>query len=67
MAPEYVFHGQSSVKSDVFSFGVLLLEIISGQRNNSFRYDEQYKYILGFAWRSWREGTALNLVDPTLG
>nr|KJB34803.1 hypothetical protein B456_006G084600 [Gossypium raimondii] len=67
MAPEYVFHGQFSVKSDVFSFGVLLLEIISGQRNNSFRYDEQYEYILGFAWRSWREGTALNLVDPTLG
>ncbi|MBA0636870.1 hypothetical protein Godav_000118, partial [Gossypium davidsonii] len=48
MAPEYVFHGQFSVKSDVFSFGVLLLEIISGQRNNSFRYDEQYEYILGF-------------------
>ncbi|KAL1152117.1 hypothetical protein V6Z11_A09G086600 [Gossypium hirsutum] len=67
MAPEYVFHGQFSVKSDVFSFGVLLLEIISGQRNNSFRYDEQYEYILGFAWRSWREGTALNLVDPILG
>ncbi|PPS16753.1 hypothetical protein GOBAR_AA03823 [Gossypium barbadense] len=67
MAPEYFFHGQFSVKSDVFSFGVLLLEIISGQRNNSFRYDEQYEYILGFAWRSWREGTALNLVDPILG
>lgn len=28
-------HGQFSVKSDVFSFGVLLLEIISGKRRNN--------------------------------
>lgn len=40
MAPEYVMHGQFSVKSDVFSFGVLLLEIISGQRNNGYRHGE---------------------------
>lgn len=40
MAPEYVMHGQFSVKSDVFSFGVLVLEIISGQKNNSFRDGE---------------------------
>ena len=33
MAPEYVMHGQFSIKSDVFSFGVLLLEIVSGQKN----------------------------------
>ena len=36
MAPEYLNHGQISAKSDVFSFGVVLLEMISGQRNNSF-------------------------------
>ncbi|KAK2991023.1 hypothetical protein RJ640_005505 [Escallonia rubra] len=36
MAPEYAMHGQFSVKSDVFSFGVLLLEIVSGQKNNYF-------------------------------
>jgi serine/threonine protein kinase len=34
MSPEYAMHGRFSVKSDVFSFGVLLLEIISGKRNN---------------------------------
>lgn len=33
MSPEYVMHGRFSVKSDVFSLGVLLLEIISGKRN----------------------------------
>lgn len=37
MAPEYVMRGQFSVKSDVFSFGVLVLEIVSGQKNSSFR------------------------------
>nr|XP_023890052.1 cysteine-rich receptor-like protein kinase 10 [Quercus suber] len=36
MAPEYAMHGQFSVKSDVFSFGVLVLEIVCGQRNNCF-------------------------------
>lgn len=36
MAPEYAMHGNFSAKSDVFSFGVLVLEIVSGQRNNSF-------------------------------
>ncbi|KAL4310897.1 hypothetical protein GQ457_01G041580 [Hibiscus cannabinus] len=67
MAPEYVINGQFSVKSDVFSFGVLLLEIISGQKNNCFRHGEDEEYILSFAWKSWKEGTALNLADPTLG
>ncbi|GMI72902.1 cysteine-rich RLK (RECEPTOR-like protein kinase) 29 [Hibiscus trionum] len=66
MAPEYVINGQFSVKSDVFSFGVLLLEIISGQKNNCFRHGEDEEYILSYAWKSWKEGTALNLVDPTL-
>jgi serine/threonine protein kinase len=32
MAPEYAMFGEFSVKSDVFSFGVLVLEIISGQK-----------------------------------
>lgn len=36
MAPEYALHGLISVKSDVFSFGVLLLEIVSGQKITSF-------------------------------
>ncbi|KAF9589064.1 hypothetical protein IFM89_018326 [Coptis chinensis] len=89
MAPEYALHGQFSVKSDVFSFGVLVLEIIIGQKNNSFsrfRTLEEGLFKLceyghGFylsyffilfnlqslsAWRQWEEGTALELIEPTL-
>ena len=36
MAPEYVIHGLFSVKSDVFSFGVLVLETVSGRKNSNF-------------------------------
>ncbi|GKV51942.1 hypothetical protein SLEP1_g58555 [Rubroshorea leprosula] len=66
MAPEYAMHGQFSIKSDVFSFGVLLLEIVSGQKNNCFQNGENTEDLLSYAWRNWREGTGLNLIDPIL-
>ena len=42
MAPEYAFDGLFSIKSDVFSFGVLLLEIVSGKKNNRLFYPNDY-------------------------
>ena len=33
MSPEYTMQGQFSEKSDVFSFGVMVLEIITGRKN----------------------------------
>ncbi|RDX66172.1 Cysteine-rich receptor-like protein kinase 26, partial [Mucuna pruriens] len=66
MAPEYIMQGQFSVKSDVFSFGVLILEIVSGQKNSGFRHGEHTEDLISFAWKNWREGTASNLIDPTL-
>ena len=36
MSPEYAMDGIFSIKSDIFSFGVIVLEILSGRRNNSF-------------------------------
>ncbi|CAA3015712.1 cysteine-rich receptor kinase 2 [Olea europaea subsp. europaea] len=35
MAPEYVAHGQLTEKADVYGFGVLLLEIVTGRQNNN--------------------------------
>ncbi|XP_048141696.1 cysteine-rich receptor-like protein kinase 44 isoform X2 [Rhodamnia argentea] len=66
MAPEYAMHGLFSVKSDVFSFGVMLLEIISGQKCSRFCIGDTVEDLLSYAWRSWREGTASNLIDPNL-
>ncbi|KAL4347212.1 hypothetical protein GQ457_17G010500 [Hibiscus cannabinus] len=66
MAPEYVMHGQFSVKSDVFSFGVLVLEILNGQMNSGFRNGSSLEDLLSYAWRNWEAGTALDVVDPCL-
>ena len=48
MAPEYAMHGQFSIKSDVFSFGVLMLEMVSGQKNNCFRNGENVEDLLSY-------------------
>ncbi|ONI10119.1 hypothetical protein PRUPE_4G028300 [Prunus persica] len=66
MAPEYVIHGRFSVKTDVFSFGVLVLEIVSGKKTGSFRYGENEEDLLTYAWRNWREDTIQNIIDPVL-
>ncbi|XVF18253.1 hypothetical protein REPUB_Repub11eG0005100 [Reevesia pubescens] len=63
MSPEYAMQGQFSEKSDVFSFGVLLLEIVSGRKNTSF-YDNQHSFsLLGYAWKLWEEDNILALAD----
>jgi serine/threonine protein kinase len=66
MAPEYAMQGRFSEKSDVFSFGVLVLEIISGRRNTSFYNDEQSSSLIGHAWELWNEDKVVELIDPTV-
>ncbi|KAH9617610.1 hypothetical protein KSS87_023201 [Heliosperma pusillum] len=66
MPPEYVLRVHVSEKFDVFSFGVLVLEIVSGQRISCFQIGENPENLLTFAWKNWIEGKAWNLVDPTL-
>lgn len=48
MAPEYAMDGLFSIKSDVFSFGVLVLEIITGIKNRGFYNADQELNLLGF-------------------
>ncbi|XP_038710343.1 receptor-like serine/threonine-protein kinase SD1-8 isoform X4 [Tripterygium wilfordii] len=67
MSPEYAMDGLFSVKSDVFSFGVLLLEIVSGKKNKGFYHSNSELNLLGHAWRLWREGKGLELIDQSVG
>ncbi|XP_021293806.1 cysteine-rich receptor-like protein kinase 10 isoform X2 [Herrania umbratica] len=66
MAPEYAMAGLYSIKSDVFSFGVLLLEIITGRRNAGFHQSKRVSSLVAYAWHLWNEGNALELMDPLL-
>ncbi|KAJ9135055.1 hypothetical protein P3X46_032276 [Hevea brasiliensis] len=66
MSPEYALDGFFSIKSDVFSFGVVMLEIISGKRNTAFYKSDQAFNLLGHAWRLWKEEKALDLMDQAL-
>ncbi|XP_024012432.1 receptor-like serine/threonine-protein kinase SD1-7 isoform X2 [Eutrema salsugineum] len=66
MSPEYAMNGIFSVKSDVFSFGVLLLEIISGKRSTGFYNSTGDLSLLGCVWRYWKEGKGLEIVDPII-
>ncbi|XP_057732902.1 cysteine-rich receptor-like protein kinase 26 isoform X2 [Arachis stenosperma] len=66
MAPEYAMYGQFSTKSDVFSFGVIVLEILSGKRHIGNGNGESEEQLISFVWRNWREGTAINIADPSL-
>ncbi|KAL2523627.1 G-type lectin S-receptor-like serine/threonine-protein kinase [Abeliophyllum distichum] len=63
MSPEYVVDGQFSVKSDVFSFGVLLLEIVSSRKNRRFHHPEHDHNLLGHAWLLFKEGRAWEIVN----
>ncbi|KAG4945509.1 hypothetical protein JHK87_041516 [Glycine soja] len=67
MSPEYAMDGNFSVKSDVFSFGVLVLEIITGKKNRGFYYSNEDMNLLGNAWRQWRDGSTLELIDSSIG
>ncbi|KAJ6980705.1 receptor-like protein kinase [Populus alba x Populus x berolinensis] len=66
MAPEYALQNRFSVKSDVFSFGVMVLEIVTGKKNSWLSNSEELELLLIHVWRNWREGTATNLIDETL-
>ncbi|KAL2475511.1 Receptor-like serine/threonine-protein kinase SD1-7 [Abeliophyllum distichum] len=66
MAPEYAIDGLFSVKSDVFSFGVLVLEIVSGKKNRGFYHPDHDLNLLGHAWNLWNEGNPMGLLDASL-
>ncbi|GAA0164881.1 transmembrane signal receptor [Lithospermum erythrorhizon] len=66
MAPEYVLQGHLSIKADVYSYGVVVLELISGQKNSNFKGDLKSQNLLEWAFNLYIEGKSLEIVDPSL-
>ncbi|KAF6159871.1 hypothetical protein GIB67_032955 [Kingdonia uniflora] len=60
---EYAIDGLFSMKSDVFSFGVLVLEVVSGNKNRGFDHPEHDLNLLGHAWKLWNDGQALEVME----
>nr|GLL22709.1 hypothetical protein COLO4_17593 [Ipomoea trifida] len=64
---EYVIRSQLTRKADIYSFGILLLEIVSGRSNTNKRLPIDDQYILEKAWRFYQNGELVELVDISLG
>ncbi|KAK1440442.1 hypothetical protein QVD17_06269 [Tagetes erecta] len=66
MSPEYARDGIFSIKSDVFSFGVMVLEIVSGKKNRGFFHPEHDNNLIGHAWSIYNEGRSMELINASL-
>ncbi|TKY49221.1 leucine-rich repeat receptor serine/threonine-protein kinase [Spatholobus suberectus] len=67
MAPEYAMHGYLTDKADVYSFGIVALEIINGRNNTIHRQKEESFSILEWAHLLKEKGDLMELVDRRLG
>ncbi|XP_075523156.1 cold-responsive protein kinase 1-like isoform X1 [Primulina tabacum] len=66
LAPEYALGGQLTMKADVYSFGVLTLEVVSGKSIGNTNHGGMQKLLVEWAWELHEEGKLLDLVDPEL-
>ncbi|KAF3496937.1 hypothetical protein DY000_02054962, partial [Brassica cretica] len=66
LAPEYAVRGQVTRKADVYSYGVLLMEIVSARSNKNTRLPQGYQYLLERAWDLYERNELVDLVDTGL-
>ncbi|KAG9453970.1 hypothetical protein H6P81_006874 [Aristolochia fimbriata] len=66
LAPEYALLGQLTKKADIYSFGVLILEIISGRSSSKAAWGEDMMVLLEWTWKLREEDRLLEIVDPEL-
>ncbi|KAH9779360.1 putative leucine-rich repeat receptor-like serine/threonine-protein kinase [Citrus sinensis] len=67
MAPEYAMRGHLTDKADVYSFGIVALEIVSGRSNIMCKTKEEKFYLLDWALLLKEQGNLMELLDPNLG
>ncbi|KAK4706382.1 hypothetical protein R3W88_034077 [Solanum pinnatisectum] len=66
LAPEYALFGQLTKKADVYSFGVLVLEIISGRSSSKSAFGVDLLVLVEWVWKLREEGQLLEIIDPEL-
>ncbi|XP_022721695.1 probable LRR receptor-like serine/threonine-protein kinase At1g56130 isoform X2 [Durio zibethinus] len=66
LAPEYAMRGHLTEKADVFSFGVVALEVLSGRPNSDNTFENDRIYLLEWTWNLHENNQSLSLLDPTL-
>ncbi|KAM3406893.1 hypothetical protein ACQJBY_000754 [Aegilops geniculata] len=67
MAPEYIVHGQLTEKADIYSYGVLVLEIVTGRKNhNSVASSAEGLSLMSQLWKHYNAGTLMEILDPNL-
>ncbi|KAL8462004.1 hypothetical protein ACS0TY_033186 [Phlomoides rotata] len=66
LAPEYAIRGQLTRRADIYSFGVLLIEIVSGRCNTNTRLPIEEQYILERTWQLYEKKELVALVDTAL-
>ncbi|WOL03393.1 serine/threonine-protein kinase isoform X3 [Canna indica] len=66
LAPEYAVRGQVTRKSDVYSYGVLLLEIVTGRCNTNTRLPYEDQFLLERTWALYESGKLANIIDSSL-
>ncbi|XP_062185564.1 cold-responsive protein kinase 1-like isoform X2 [Phragmites australis] len=67
LAPEYAIRGQVTKKSDIYSFGVLLLEIVSGRCNTNTRLPSEDQFLLERTWALYEQGRLNEIIDIDIG
>ncbi|KAF2309157.1 hypothetical protein GH714_000903 [Hevea brasiliensis] len=65
-APEYAIRGELSEKADIYSFGVLVLEIISCRKNTDLTLPSDMQYLPEYAWKLYERSSVIDLVDPRM-
>ncbi|KAI3728327.1 hypothetical protein L6452_16961 [Arctium lappa] len=66
MAPEYIAHGQLTEKVDVYSYGVLLLEVVTGMPNRGTQTAEHTHNLVSIVWKHFKEGRVEEVFDPNM-
>ncbi|KAL1221492.1 putative LRR receptor-like serine/threonine-protein kinase [Cardamine amara subsp. amara] len=66
LAPEYAMRGHLTEKTDVYAFGVVVLELVSGRPNSDEKLEEEKRYLLEWAWNLHEKSRDIELIDDKL-